>query len=190
MPELIPAATIHGRFQPFHSEHLDYAVRAFERAEFVWIGLTNSLPIRPPLMERTDRLSLIANPLTYYERIRCIQCSLKDAGIDAGRFGFLPCPIEQPEHLNEYFPKEVPAFITVVEEWSRRKIDILTSRGYQVEILCTRGAKSITGTTIRRLIESGDPHWRSYVSVSTALYLDSLDLAARLAGLREISNSR
>ena len=61
---------IHGRFQPFHNEHLDYALAALKEVDFLWIGITqfdviefktgNSSP------SRTEK---IANPLTYIERI-------------------------------------------------------------------------------------------------------------------------
>jgi len=37
---MFKTGSIHGRFQPFHNEHLDYVLRALDRCDFLWIGIT------------------------------------------------------------------------------------------------------------------------------------------------------
>jgi nicotinamide mononucleotide adenylyltransferase len=177
--------SVHGRFQPFHNEHLEYVIEAKKQCEFLWIGLTK-YDISPsdstPLGRARERPE--NNPLTYFERLNMIMESLVEAGVEKGTFGFVPFPIETPQRLPEFLPISVPCFTTVCEEWNREKIRILRGYGYNVIVLWERTKKIVTGGTIREDIISGGSAWRSMVPPGTMRAIERLNLRDRLIKLR------
>src|SRR4051812_33335574 len=178
-------ASAHGRFQPFHNEHLEYVQAAKRHCEFLWIGITmpditaGHLKPSGPDRERPD-----ANPLTYFERTQMIRDALCDSGIDPLSFAFVPFPIETPESLQTYLPLEIPCLTTVCESWNRKKIELLESLGYQVLVLFEREKKQITGWDIRTRIINDDPSWQTLVPPATGRAITTLDLRSRLVRLR------
>jgi nicotinamide mononucleotide adenylyltransferase len=182
MSSLLPTAAVHGRFQPFHLEHLDYLLRAFERAEFVHVGITQfeNAQLRHVDGGGSHRQSVLANPLTYFERATVLSLALQGAGVDAERYRVGPFPIERPHDLAAFLPLEVPIFTTRVDEWNDRKVDLLSALGYQVEFLFERDPKGVSGSEIRDLMAAGDDRWVEKVPASTVEYLVSLKLADRL----------
>ena len=74
----------HGRFQPFHNEHLEYVLAAQGLCDFLWIGITKydvtSTDLNPlgAVRERPEN-----NPLTFFERAQIIRGSLIEAGVSA-----------------------------------------------------------------------------------------------------------
>lgn len=185
---IFPVGSVHGRFQPFHNEHLEYVFAAKERCEFLWIGITK-YDITPseftPLGRPRERPE--NNPLTYFERVNIIMESLIDAGVDKGSFGFVPFPIETPQRLSEFLPLSVPCFTTVCEDWNREKIRILRGYGYNVIVLWERTKKLVIGSAIREGIINSDPAWRSMVPAATVRAVERFDLRDRLLKLRSMS---
>src|SRR5580700_4394306 len=108
---VIAAGSVHGRFQPFHNDHLEYALAAKERCEFLWVGITK-YDIAPseasPLARARERPD--HNPLTYFERITLITRALNEAGVPRECFAFVPFPIETPSRLPSFMPTSVPCF--------------------------------------------------------------------------------
>jgi cytidyltransferase-like protein len=60
---------VHGRFQPFHSGHLEYALLAKKRCRRLLIGVTNpDLTWFMPEAANANRHTAESNPFTYFER--------------------------------------------------------------------------------------------------------------------------
>src|SRR5947207_1316712 len=111
---MTPEGSAHGRFQPFHNEHLEYVRVAKQRCEFLWIGITQfdvTVSALNPL--GAHREQPVNNPLTYYERVKMITAALLAQGLKASEFGFIPFPIETPTSLPAFLPVAVPCFTTI-----------------------------------------------------------------------------
>jgi len=183
---MIAAGSVHGRFQPFHRDHLEYVLAAKQRCDFLWVGITK-YDITPseasPLARERERPD--HNPLTYFERINIIAQVLVDAGVPRESFAFVPFPIETPNRLAGFMPTSIPCFTTICEEWNREKIQVLQAYGYQVIVLWERPKKLITGGVIREDIVQGGSEWKQMVPPATARAVQSLNLRERLIRLRD-----
>ena len=179
---MIDEGCIHGRFQPFHNEHLDYALEAFERCIFLWIGLTESFQEEHGMEGPAHRLTPTANPLSYHERQFMITRTLVCEGIEPERFAFVPFPVRTPELLRQFLALPTTCFLTINDDWNRQKRQLLQSAGYPVEVLYER-PKGIEAADIRALLIAGNDFWRELVPTSVASYLDEIDLATRLRAL-------
>lgn len=142
----VAEASAHGRFQPFHNDHLEYVLAAQSQCDFLWIGITKydvtSTDLNPlgAVRERPEN-----NPLTFFERVRMIREALIEAGVAAGSFGFVPFPIETPQRLHSFIGTSVPCYTTICEQWNRDKIDVLKAQGYEIRVLWERQIKKING---------------------------------------------
>jgi cytidyltransferase-like protein len=160
--------SIHGRFQPFHRGHLEYALEAFQRCGHLFIGITqhNIEALRWSALDvAKHRSEPSSNPFTYSDRMKIIESSLVGENIDRSRFSIIPFPIETPTELDQYLRKDVVIFTTVYDEWNRSKIEILKQHGYVVVTLWEREEKIFEGKTIRQLIAKGDRRWEAMVPV-------------------------
>jgi cytidyltransferase-like protein len=173
--------SVHGRFQPFHLGHAEYLTAAATKCDFLWIGITQPevTRLQGDASQPAHRYQPDSNPLTYWERVRVIEASVGDL-LDRERFVVVPFPIERPEVLHNYVPLIATAFTTVYDDWNRRKIDVLTSLGYAVEILWEREDKAYTGSEVRRLMGVGSQAWRDLVPAAAAEVLDALGAPERL----------
>lgn len=188
LEELAPEGSAHGRFQPFHNEHLQYVTAAHRSCKFLWIGITKydiDAEVSPLGREREKPEN---NPLTYSERISIIADALNDVGIQRNSFAFIPFPIEHPQKLKQFLSTSVLCFTTICESWNREKIGVLKNEGYPVKVLWER-EKKVTGQAIREQIAAGDPHWKQNVPPATARAMERLDIAERLRQLRRRSQS-
>jgi nicotinamide mononucleotide adenylyltransferase len=180
----VTEGSAHGRFQPFHNEHLEYVLAAREKCEFLWIGITKyditSADLNPlgAVRERPGN-----NPLTFFERIRIIREALCDSGVPSGSFGFVPFPIETPHRLSSFMPTSVPCYTTICEQWNREKIEVLKGLGYDVRVLWERQSKTVTGAAIRSDIVRGGTAWHGMVPPATIRAIEQLDLRNRLLRL-------
>ena len=165
----IEKGSVHGRFQPFHNGHLDYVMQAFDRADFLLIGLTQIF--QPAETERSGRDSRDFNPLSYYERGILVREALIEAGVPHSRFRITPFPIETPDRLPEFCPRDYRCFTTIVSSWNDTKIKLLEDRGYQVAVLELSpgdNQRVASGSEIRRLIRADDSQWTRFVPVPVA----------------------
>ena len=179
----MPVASVHGRFQPLHSAHLEYILAAKAKCAFLWIGLTKYQPNQlSPLGGHRERQE--ANPLTYFERAQIIAEALADAGVSSLEFAFTPFPIETPDMLSNFLPTSIPCFTTICEQWNRDKIGLLEECGYQVHILWER-PKTTSASDIRRKIVEGGTDWKHLVPAATARAVERLDLRSRLLHLHQ-----
>jgi len=157
----------HGRFQPLHSQHLEYLLAAKKRCLFLWIGITrydiNELVFSPIAPHREKRL---ANPLTFFERIEVITAVFKSLGIKRGEFGFVPLPIENPDRITNFIRSDIQVFTTICDEWNLHKIKVFKELGFKVESLIDRRNQPkdeiITGKYIRESALAGDDNGRIY----------------------------
>jgi nicotinamide mononucleotide adenylyltransferase len=176
--------SVHGRFQPFHNEHLDYVLRAQKLCDYLWVGITkyditstDSNPLGR-LRERPQN-----NPLTFFERVAIIRQALVEAGVDRREFGFVPFPIETPHRLPDFMPTSIRCYTTICEPWNREKIEVLRAIGYDVSVLYERTEKVISGGAIRSDIAAGGNSWKLMVPPATIEAVERLNLRSRLLKL-------
>ena len=163
--------SVHGRFQPFHNGHLDYVIEAFDRADFLWVGLTQIFRPRSDPLNEAGREMATSNPLTFRDRCDLVDATLVGAGLARKRFRITPFPIETPVRLQEFIPSGCVRFTTLVNEWNSEKVKRLNDNGFPTEILglsVPDNMRVTSGTEIRRLIRAGDSSWARFVPSAVA----------------------
>lgn len=171
----LDAASVHGRFQPFHNGHLDYVCQAFDRANLVYVGLTQLFQPSSGNAVGLRRDTNEANPLSFFERTQVVTAALTGAGISRARFSVIPFPIETPERLPEFLPLSIRCLTTRLNSWNDQKIERLQHIGYVTELLAVAAPNETTITTgseIRRLIRAGDRSWRKFVPPAAAQLIE------------------
>ncbi len=149
-----------GRFQPFHREHLRFALMALKECSHLLIGVTQPFPgvLSEGGGEREFKKS---NPLPYWLRAEIIESCLVDSGVEKTRFSIIPAPLIS-HVLSEIISQDVVIFNSVVEEWNKKKEDIFSATQRKVVTL-NPGPKTISGQEIREKILNRDDSWESDV---------------------------
>jgi nicotinamide mononucleotide adenylyltransferase len=161
---------IHGRFQPFHLEHLRYFRIAWERSENVLVGITNPDPNAVVEDELSPHRHLPEdNPFTFTERLMMIQDTLREEGYPMDRIFIVPLPIHHPERWRFYIPEGTAMFVIAYSPWERMKAERLRAAGLEV-VLIDSLAKGISGQEVRSLIESGGD-WERFVPPAVARFI-------------------
>jgi nicotinamide-nucleotide adenylyltransferase len=161
---------IHGRFQPFHLEHLRYFRLAWKQSENVIVGITNPDPSTVVADELCSHRDLPdENPFTYTERLIMIRESLREEGYPLERVLVVPFPIHHPERWACYVPSGTVMFVVVYSPWEQRKVERLREAGLEVVVVDTL-QKRITGQQVRSLIASGGG-WEHLVPAAVARFL-------------------
>ena len=161
---------IHGRFQPFHLEHLRYFRLAWEKSEKVLVGITNSDPSTIVFDEMSDHRHLPeSNPFTFTERLIMIQETLREEGYPMERIFLVPFPIHHPERWSYYVPPGAAMFVVVYSPWELEKAERLRQAGLKVVLEDTL-TKGISGSQIRNLMASGGD-WQHLVHPAVARFL-------------------
>lgn len=162
---------IHGRFQPFHKGHLEYALRAQARSRSLVVGITNPDPTHVrETPANHHRAAPDANPFPFWLRERMIRRALLDAGVPAERLSIVPFPIHEPQLWHHYVPSGAVHFIRVFSPWEERKLGDLRAAGQHVEVLDEGVPKQHTATEVRRLLRCGGP-WQDEVPAATVTAL-------------------
>ena len=169
---------VHGRFQPFHNDHLRYCKAGLERCDHLLIGITN--PDSATTADASEDLARSRpenNPLTFYERLIVIRDGLIGEGVDRSDFDVVPFPINHPALLNHYVPRDSVHYVTIYDAWGRSKARTLREQGFTVEILWEReiGEKGISGMEVRRRIAEGAA-WEHLVPKGSVAAIRSLAL--------------
>lgn len=160
---------VHGRFQPFHNDHLQYAMEAAARCSSLVVGVTNpeasQIAYEPSEPERS---APGANPFPFHLRARMIRDAVADAGLDLRTVLIVPFPLHQdPERWADYVPPEVVHYLRVFSAWGEEKVRRLQAAGQVVVDLAGGRTKGISASEVRRrLREGGD--WRSLVPPAVA----------------------
>lgn len=177
---MVELGFIHGRFQLFHNDHLQYALLAKEQCEKLIVGITspeNAALIR----EEVDphRSEAASNPFTYYERYNMVKLALLEAGVKREDFEIVPYPIERPEILYNYVPLGATSFFTIYDEWGYEKLKRLGELGYGTVVLFDDREKAMCSTEIREKIVA-DRDWKQMVPNAVYEYVIANDLTSKV----------
>ena len=171
---------IHGRFQPFHNGHWEYARTALARCDFLIIGVTNPDPsLIVPELADSERHLPEANPFTFFERQQMIQATLADADVSLFRVAIVPFPIHHPERWVYYCPAGTTQFVRLFSAWGKEKLRRFKDNGWRVEILDEGATKEVSGSEVRRQILEGQG-WEKLVPSGVARVLREIGAAERL----------
>jgi nicotinamide mononucleotide adenylyltransferase len=180
--ERVEAGVIHGRFQVLHNDHLVYLLAGMALCRHLVVGITNP----DPLLTRNEdadpkRSDPAANPLTYFERYLMVRAVLEEAGIEPSRLSVVPFPINIPELYRYYVPLDALFFLSIYDEWGKRKLEYFRSLGLMTHILrdVSREQKGLSATDIRRRMACNEP-WENQVPPATADLMKRWDIPRRL----------
>ncbi len=171
---------VHGRFQLFHNDHLNYALEAKKQCKKLIVGVTSPENVSL-IREEVDphRSNPSANPFTFYERFCMIKAALLGAGLKQEEFEIVPYPIERPEILYNYIPLTATSFFTIYDKWGYEKLNRLKSLGYKTIVLFDDHEKKMCSTDIRTAIVNGT-EWKHLVPNSVYQYLIENDLIEKV----------
>jgi nicotinamide-nucleotide adenylyltransferase len=183
--EPIPHAetgVIHGRFQVLHNDHLTYLLAGMALCRHLVVGITNP----DPLLTRDEtadpkRSNPAANPLTYFERYVTVRAVLEEAGIGPSSFSVVPFPINMPELYKYYVPLDALFFLTIYDEWGKRKLEYFNSLGLATHVIrkVSAGRKGLSATDIRRRMAQNEP-WEELVPPVAVDLMKKWDIPGRL----------
>lgn len=177
---------IHGRFQILHLDHMRYLLAGKALCRHLVVGITNPDPglCREDPAD-PDRSTAPANPLTYYERLCMLRDCLVEAGIPPSDFTIVPLPINLPELFRYYVPMQAVFFLSIYDDWGRKKLKTFQSLGLKTHVLWEVGPaeKGISAADVRRRILAGQA-WEQLVPASAAAFLHAVDIEGRLRGLQ------
>ena len=173
---------IHGRFQVLHHDHLKYLLAGKARCRHLVVGITNpdSSLTRDDTADPQRSLPT-ANSLTYFERYTMIKSVLVEAGLPFSDFSVVPFPINLPDMYEYYVPLQATFFLTIYDQWGRRKLEQFQSLGLETEVLWSKPyqEKGLTATEVRRRMASGEA-WEHLVPVSVRDLMKAWKIPERL----------
>ncbi len=183
--------TVHGRFQPLHLGHLnDYFLPVKKKCDLLVVGITNPDP-HLTLDDSTNlaRTNAYNNPLSYYERHSIIHDALIEYGLGTNEFRIVPFPINLPQLIASYVPKDTTHYLTIFDDWGNKKLKVLGENNLKTKVLFKKpiSEKKISSTMVRDAIVSGRS-WRHLVPNKCAESLENLDIRPRLITLRNHTN--
>lgn len=188
--QVFPLGVIHGRFQVLHNDHLKYLLAGKARCDHLVVGITNPDPGRAA-EESADphRSRPLANPLTYYERYCLVRSALREAGVSLASFSIVPLPINQPDDYRHYVPMDAVFFLSIYDDWGRRKKRYFESLGLRVCVLweISPENKGISGSNVRRMMAEGGA-WQHLVPKSVAELLMQWKIPERLRCMQRDRN--
>jgi len=176
---------IHGRFQVLHNDHLKYIMAGKMRCNHLVVGITNPDPILSKEDSADPQRSLaINNPLTYFERYSMVRLVLMEAGLKEQDFSVVPFPINTPDLYKYYVPLDGAFFLTIYDEWGKRKLEQFKDLGLKTVVLWTRPLeeKGLSGSDIRKKMGAGEP-WERLVPEGTQHLMKKWSIPERLRSL-------
>ncbi len=152
-------AVVHGRFQPFHNEHLAYFKWAKVWGNHLFIGITNfdRFSIKKEL-KNSHRHLPSANPFSYWERSLMIKDALIEAGFNSSEFTLVALPIHTPEKWSEFVPTNLSDsvhLLRIFSDWELEKANRLIDLNYRV-ITEKPALKILSASVIRMQIAEND----------------------------------
>jgi nicotinamide mononucleotide adenylyltransferase len=148
---------VHGRFQPFHNEHLEYALEGLARSNgLLVVGITNPFPGVDPEQSfgaEAHRHTATANPYSFLERAQMVKRSLADEDVDLLSIHVIPFHLDLLEHYAS-LAGDVDFLVNVLEEWDEEKCRRFTAAGFSVTRF--HRPRSMSGTEVRERIEADD----------------------------------
>ena len=179
---------VHGRFQIFHNEHLKYVLEGKKRCQKLIIGITNfdfNSNDHKSCIEDPHRVCEEANPLTFYERMIMIKGAISASKIGLEEFEIVPFPIDEPERISNFIPSQVVHFLTIYDNWGRKKKKVLEDAGYKVEVLYEKELKEkhISSSMVRERIRLG-LSWQEFVPKEVYRYIVENRLEERIKSIK------
>lgn len=181
-------AVVHGRFQPFHDEHLAYINWARTWGDHLFIGITNF--DRYSIKEESasqHRHTALANPFSYWERSLMVKDSLLEAGVAPKEFTIVSLPIEAPEKWPEFVPtdpSEAVHLLRIFSAWEQEKADRLRHANYRV-ISENPNEKLLSASDVRTQIAKRE-YETLRVPPSVRYWLRNFNAANRINELMEL----
>jgi nicotinamide mononucleotide adenylyltransferase len=152
----VPALMVHGRFQPFHNEHLEYVREGLRRTDrFLVVGITNPFPAAAPekaVSADDHRHEAAANPFSFLERARMVQLSLHGVGEDLSRVLVLPFRLDALESV-AWLTETVVQLVNLLDGWDAEKCHLFRDAGFEVHTYQRK--RSISGSEVRRRLDDG-----------------------------------
>jgi nicotinamide-nucleotide adenylyltransferase/phosphinothricin biosynthesis protein PhpF len=184
---------IHGRFQMLHHGHMEYLLAGKNRCEYLLIGITNpDVASTKYSNANPHRSAMLSNPLTFFERFQMIRGAMIEAGVKREAFDIIPFPINYPELLFNYAPKDAKYYMTIYDDWSREKQVSLEALGCSIDVMWTRtnSDKVTSGTEVRNCITHDQP-WDHLVPKFVHNYVldNGIDYRLKNLGLEETEKS-
>jgi nicotinamide-nucleotide adenylyltransferase len=182
---MIDIGVIHGRFQVLHNDHLKYLLAGKARCSHLVVGITNPEP-RDRKTDAADphRDEPAANPLSWWERAVMVRAALAERGVPASDLTIVPLPIHDPERYRNYVPMDAVFFLTIYDDWGRKKLARFQSLGLKTEVLreVLPQEKGISGCEVRDRIAK-DKKWDHLVPPAVAELVRRWEIADRLRRL-------
>lgn len=190
--EIHELGVIHGRFQVLHNDHLKYLLSGKERCQHLVVGITNAETdmIREEAAD-PQRSDPLANPLTYFERYQLVRWALLEANISHTEFTIVPFPISQPDRYHFYVPMDAVFFLSIYDDWGRKKRQYFESLGLKTNILreVEKEEKGISATDVRQRMLDGQP-WQPFVPATVADLLQRWNIPQRIRDLHANKETR
>ncbi len=181
---------IHGRFQVLHNDHLKYILAGRERCRHLIVAITNP----DPRLTRDDaadleRSAAVANPLSYFERYTTVRHALLEAGVEYRDFSVVPLPINIPELYRYYVPLDAVFYLTIYDDWGRRKLAMFQELGLKTEVMWEKPLeeKGITSNEIRGKMIRGEA-WEHLVPSAVARLMKQWNVPERLRTLMHFTS--
>jgi molybdenum cofactor biosynthesis enzyme MoaA/nicotinamide mononucleotide adenylyltransferase len=182
---IYPLGVVHGRFQCLHYGHIEYILSALSRCKHLLIGITNFYPLINEIDSADEnRFKPESNPFSFYERMIMIKNSLLNEGIELSRFDIIPFPIEKEENISYFAPQDAIYFITIYDEWGKRKKEKLNKLGLSIEVMWEKNIsqKPTSATLIRKMIADDEKNWVKMVPNAVSEYILENPLSQKIKG--------
>ena len=152
------------------------------------VGITNPDPtLTRDDMVDPNRSLPAANPLTYFERYTMIRSALVEAGLPLSDFSAVPFPINLPDLYKYYLPQQAIFFLTIYDQWGRRKLEQFQALGFKTEVVWSKPSheKGLSGAEVRHRMGSGEP-WEHLVPVSVCNMMKAWKIPERIRRLNTL----
>lgn len=171
---MVENGIIFGRFQVLHLKHMEFLLAVKMRCQKMIIGIT-----RPNGNEKGK--CDLENPFTYYERFEMVQEALIDFGVKREEFEIVPFPIEHPEWITNYVPKDATFYMSILGKRGEEKLQILQDLGLKTEVIWRKDPETtgVTGAEVRQYIIEGKD-WKPFVPKTVYEYVVSHHLDERI----------
>ncbi len=180
--EIHDLGVIHGRFQVFHNDHLKYLLSGKERCRHLVVGITNAeADMIQEEAADPQRSTPLANPLTYFERYQLVRWALLEANVSHRDFSIVPFPISQPDRYHYYVPMDAVFFLSIYDDWGRRKREYFESLGVKTIILreVKKEEKGLSATEVRQRMLQDKP-WKHLLPTAVSDLLERWNIPQRL----------
>jgi len=176
------AGVIHGRFQVLHNDHVKYIMAGKALCRHLVVGITNPDPFLTKMEDADpERNNPLGNPLTYYERYALVNAVLEAKGLMPHQFSVVPFPVNFPERYKYYVPMDAVFFLTIYDEWGKKKLSYFQEQGLKTHVLreVPQEQKGISASEVRELMVKGMP-WEHLVPGGVSMLLNKWGIPNRL----------